>query len=618
MPEDTGAARSVRVRPSLTLPGSMPDHRSNPLDPWQVMRQFRARKAYVFPKLMGTVEKATDSRWPRWVTRTPAPLSTVGLIVGTLFFAASLTPSLVPRAHTMQGVLSGLSLAAGYGVGVFGRWFWQYLELPVPGRRARQVVAATGAVLCLVLAFGFLRQASEWQNAVRELMAMETVESARPFRVGLIAASVFAAIILCARVFHFTFRMISERLHRHVPRRISHAVGILVAITLFWSVIDGVLLRWITRAMDTSFQQFDALIQAELAPPTDPVRTGSRESHVDWRSLGRAGRGFVSSGPGMEELRAFFGGEVVKPIRVYVGLNSAEEIESRARLALEELKRTGAFERSVLVIATPTGTGWLDPSAIDTLEYLHRGAVATVAVQYSYLPSWLSLLSEAEYGVETARAVFREVYGYWTRLPRDGRPRLYLHGLSLGALNSERSADIYDMIADPFQGAVWSGPPFRSATWRTVTAQREPGTPAWLPRFRDSSIVRFTHQHNALDIPGAKWGPIRIIYLQYASDPVTFFEPEALFRQPAWMSPPRGPDVSPHLRWFPVVTMLQLAIDLAAGHRAPMGYGHVYAPEHYIDAWFAVTAPPGWTPEEIERLKGYFLQQRQTSEPLAE
>ena len=58
----------------------------------------------------------------------------------------------------------------------------------------------------------------------------------------------------------------------------------------------------------------------------------------------------------------------------------------------------GAFERSVLVLVMPVGTGWVDPAAVDTLEYLHGGDVASVALQYSYLTSVLSLWIEPEYG----------------------------------------------------------------------------------------------------------------------------------------------------------------------------------------------------------------------------
>src|SRR5690606_31216497 len=113
------------------------------------------------------------------------------------------------------------------------------------------------------------------------------------------------------------------------------------------------------------------------------------------------------------------------------GLNSAETVEERTARALAEMRRVGAFDRSVLVLATPTGTGWVDAAAIEPLEMLHRGDVATVALQYSYLASWLSLLFEPAYGSESARALFRAVYDHWTTLPAGDRPRLYLYGLSL-------------------------------------------------------------------------------------------------------------------------------------------------------------------------------------------
>jgi uncharacterized membrane protein len=244
---------------------------------------------------------------------------------------------------------------------------------------------------------------------------------------------------------------------------------------------------------------------------------------------------------------------------------------------------------------------------MNTVEYLHGGDVASVAIQYSYLASWLSLLVEPDYGNEAARALFTEVYGYWTTLPKDKRPRLYLFGLSLGALNSQRSADLFDVLGDPLQGALWSGPPFPSSMWNSVTRRRQPGSPAWLPRFGNGSVVRFTAQTNALDIPGAEWGPLRIVYLQYASDAITFFEPASAYREPAWMIEPRGPDVSPELRWYPLVTFFQLLLDVMTATTTPIGYGHVYAPQHYIDAWVEVT-DVRWTPEEIDRLKRHFEQ----------
>lgn len=200
------------------------------------------------------------------------------------------------------------------------------------------------------------------------------------------------------------------------------------------------------------------------------------------------------------------------------------------------------------------------------------------------------------------------MYGYWTELPREQRPRLYLYGLSLGALNSDRSFDIFDVVGDPFNGALWSGPPFRSETWRAATNRRVQGSPAWLPRYRDSTVTRFTDQQDRLDMPGVPRGPLRIVFLQYASDPVTFFQPSMLWRAPEWLQPPRGWDVTPELRWIPVVTMLQVAADTRAGGITPQGHGHNYAADDYIDAWIALTEPPGWTKEGTRRLKALFAE----------
>ncbi|MBN9272265.1 MAG: alpha/beta-hydrolase family protein, partial [Mesorhizobium sp.] len=191
--------------------------------------------------------------------------------------------------------------------------------------------------------------------------------------------------------------------------------------------------------------------------------------------------------------------------------------------------------------------------------------------------------------------------------PRDHRPKLYLHGLSLGALNSERSAELFETLGDPIQGAMWSGPPFESRIWRRATDARNAGSPAWLPEFRDGSIIRFMNKNGATVPADRPWGPMRVVYLQYASDAITFFDYRDLYRPPEWLNAPRGPDVSPLLRWYPVVTMLQLGLDMAVATSTPMGYGHVYAPEHYVDAWVAVTDPKGWSPEGLQRLKEHLI-----------
>ena len=541
-----------------------------------------------------------------WARSLGRSLSGAGLLLGAMFFAASLTPSLVPRGFLLQGVLAGVCFAIGYGLGVLLDGLWAFLGLPLARERHRRRAFWAAAVIALVIVAGYALRAVHWQNSIRERMQMPPVESARPLEVALIAVAVFVLLILLARLFRAVTRQVRRRAGRYLPERVSLVIGFAVAATLFALVVNGVLFKTFMRTSDRSLAALDALLEPEFTAPAEPERTGSAASLVGWEDLGRAGREFVASGPSREDLATFLGRPALAPIRVYVGLNSAEDPEARAQLALDELIRVGGFDRAVLIVAVPTGTGWMDPAATDTLEYLHGGDTAIVAVQYSYLTSPLSLLFEPGFAMQSGRAVFRDVYRHWTALPKDRRPRLYLYGLSLGAFGSEQSSRLHEVLADPFNGALWAGPPFATPGWRAATLDRNPGSPEWLPTFGDGSIVRFTNQENALDLPGAPWGPMRIVYLQYASDPITFFSPSSLYRKPDWMNAPIGPDVSPELRWYPVITFLQLALDMAVGLGVPIGHGHYFAPAHYIDAWVAVTAPEGWTPKDLERLKARF------------
>ena len=535
----------------------------------------------------------------RWLPR--ATLS--GLILATLFFAASLTPSLVPRGTLVQGVLSGISLAAGYGLGVAGGMLWRALQLPAPrGRWRRRTWTAVGG-LCLLGAGWSLSLASEWQNGLRALVDMPPVEHLRPLGILALSGAVFLILLGLARALALMSRFLSGRLVRILPGPQAAVLGIAATALIVWNVANGLIVRGAMTVLDRSYAGYDALFEESSPRPDDPLKSGGPGSLLDWESLGRAGREMIASGPDRAAIEAATGGAALEPLRVYVGLNSAPDPQARADLALAELIRIGGFDRATLVIATPTGTGWIDPESQRALEFVLRGDVATVSVQYSYVASWIALLADPGYGVETARAVFSSVYGHWRSLPPGKRPRLYLHGLSLGALNSDLSHDLFQVVGAPYDGALWAGPPFDSPTWREVTRTRNPGSPAWLPVYRDGSAIRFTGQVDSLDKAEAPWGGFRIVYLQYASDAVVFYDPRALWRRPPWMEEPRGPDVSPDFPWLPIVTFLQLTVDVMTAVAPPIGHGHTYRFDHYVNAWAALTDAPGWTAEGLERLK---------------
>lgn len=529
--------------------------------------------------------------------------STGGWLLGLLFFSLALTPSLIPRHFATQGILCGGTFAAGYGIGVFLEWLWDYLELHWPSPRLARLVGRGLALASLILAIVFLWLSTGWQNAIRAEMGVPPVESLQPLLVVAIATVPAAILVGVGKLLLHGVRMVAARLVRFIPRRVAMA-GAILAVAIGASAIgEGVVWRSLFNAADRFYGNLDHLAGSYTAAPTDPLRSGSAQSVIPWDTIGLDARIYVQSGPTVADIEAMTGRPAIEPLRVYVGLRSADTAEARAEMALREMDRVGAFERAVLVLVMPVGTGWVEPSAIDTLEFLHGGDVATVAVQYSYLTSWLSLVSEPDVGLATAQTLFAAVYERWTAMPKDARPRLYLHGLSLGAYSAAASSTLYDVLGDLFDGALFVGPPFATQAWRNATVNRNPGSPWWKPEVGDGAAVRFSNGYGDLVGDARRWGPLRTVFLQYPTDPIVFFEPAMIWRAPDWLTGPRGPGVTSMLDWYPVVTFLQLALDMALSQTTPIGFGHVYAPVDYLDAWVQVTQPAGWSDADLGALR---------------
>ncbi len=540
---------------------------------------------------------------PQTLSRFLTSLSVTGVVVGMAFFCFSLTPSLLPRIPTIQGALSGVSFVCGYGLGFLIVSILTFLEIPLIKGAWKVRLGFAALSVASVMSILTLNRMSVWQNSIRTLMEMELVDSAYPFQVLGVAIVSATVLLLVVRGLRRLSLRVSGWVNKFLPQRLSLGMGALFVALVVGALVDGLVVRNILSAMDEAFAEMDMVFDDGVDVPAE---FSDAAMLIDWDDIGRNGKRFLTNGPDREDIEQLTGRPAQQPVRVYAGFNTGADFEERAALAVSDLVRAGGFERSVLIIATPTGTGWLDPAAIQPVAYLHQGDLSIVSMQYSYLPSWLTLLIDPDRPKAAARALFLAVYNHWTTLPEDTRPQIYLFGLSLGALGSENSTDLIELISDPIDGAVWVGPPFASSTWASVTKNREAGSPQWRPRYRDGSVIRFMTQ-DGFDPGGfAEWERIRVTYLQHPSDPMTFFSTGMAFRKPAWLGKDRGRDISPHFRWVPIVSFLQVGFDIPMATTVSQGYGHNFVASEYIDAWISVTRPKGWSETDTENLKKAF------------
>ena len=519
-----------------------------------------------------------------------------GIVGGTIFLWLSLTPSLLPRSWPTQGVVSGLAAVSGYGIGaaisaMVHAWS-SFDPTPEVERRSRHVlyvVAALGTLL-------FLWWSASWQDELRELVGLEPDGAFTPVQVVVAAAIVAALVLVIARTLRSATRFLIRQLDRVAPRAVSVTVGLVLIVVLVVGFAQGILWRALVSGMETAFSTFDESTAEGAEQPTSTLRSGGPESLVEWDELGRQGRNFTGRGPDVEQLEEVGGaGCCVEPIRVYVGLESADSPEARAELAVAELDRTGAFDRAVLVVYTATGTGYINPYASSSIEYLHGGDTALVSMQYSYLPSWLTVLLDEEPPGEATRALWSAVRERLERIPADQRPRVYAFGESLGSFGVENGFETVEALQSGTDGVLLIGATFDNPLRQELTRNRVQGSPEWQP-IPDVADVFFAQRPVDLPASPEPGDPPRVVYLLNASDPVTWWNWGLLVDRPDWAGRPFATDRSPSFRWVPIVTFWQVVGDLPGAGNVPGGHGHIFG-TNILDGWLAV-APPTEIPDE--------------------
>jgi uncharacterized membrane protein len=392
----------------------------------------------------------------------------------------------------------------------------------------------------------------------------------------------------------------------HVNTEVALFIGTAVVVVLLLTLINGVLFRGFLLGASRVFQPQNTTTRAGLEQPVAPERSGSPSSFAPWDTLGYQGRNFVATGPDVEELERINAHPAKEPIRVYAGLHTADTDEGRMAVLMSELQRTHAFDRKLLVIVPTTGTGWVNPVAARAVELMYNGDTAMVAVQYSYLPSWISFVGDEQKSIDSGRMLINAVHDRWAQLPADHRPKLALYGESLGSLAGQAAFGyLPDVALMGFDSVLWVGPPQASSLWRALIERRDPGTTEVSPRYDNGRTVRFSQAADSAEIArdtAGPWEGTRVLFLQHSSDPIVWWSPDLLLSRPDWLVEPPGRDRASAMRWYPFVTFSQVGADIFHAADVPGGHGHNYGP-YVLDGWVAVAPPDGWTADDTERIR---------------
>ncbi len=552
---------------------------------------------------------------PKYVATLLSPPSNVGTVLGLLLLWFSLGSSLLPRSPMMQGVVSALSFAFGYAVGVL---LWIAIR-PIARRLSSGgftahpgITMVLGGVAVAILVVAVIRWPS-WQSDQRLLVGLDEIGPMSGLLAVVWIIGLTAVLLFLGRSVRWLVVKLDVLNGRHMSVHIARIATILIVVAVFGSLFWFISSGGLTAVANGHFGPGDTTTLEGITQPQNPEVSGSPDSLVEWDDLGYQGRTFAGAATTTEDMAVFYddGGENLDPIRVYAGLNSADSPEARAQLVVDELKRTSAQDRALLVLVASTGTGWVDPISAATVEYMYRGDTAIAAMQYSFLPSWVSFVLDTATAMESGIAINDAVIDWWQTLPEDNRPRLIAFGESLGTLGSEAAYVQDDLdaslayIQSRVDGALWVGPTDANQVRHQLEAERDP-SPVWRPVYDNGRIVRSVNGPADEYAHDPAWVDPKVLYYHHPSDPVGYWNWETLWKPQEWSQAPIGYDVPQSVRWVPWVSFWQVVIDLINGFSASVGHGHNYN-DTFVDGWSAIAPVDGWTQESAEHLQEFLL-----------
>ena len=525
-------------------------------------------------------------------------ISLIGVVGALVMYGVSVSPSLLARSWQWHAVASGVLSAVGYIVGLTIQRFYALVvpRLGVQITAPQSVSIAFRAVLLLGFFLWFLR----WLlQSYRERKRANHLVGMRGETLGEYLLGTFCAFILMLALLGIAWglqwigRAIVIVLSQWMHMVFALALSLLILVVIVYALTSQVLLKLGINFFTRHARKMNNRTAKGIVQPQVPERSGSPQSRSSWRAVGGQGRVFLGRGPSRADIEAVTGRAAMEPIRVYAGMpEEGQSLQSAADLVVEELHRTGAFDRAVILIATSTGSGWVDEWQVQPLEYLTRGNCATASMQYSFVPSSINFLTDLDVSEEAAVILFETIRRAVDEIPEDRRPALFVCGESLGAYASQHVfSGIVDVLSRT-DGALWVGTPAFTPMHAELTAIRHRGSPEVAPVVANGRHVRFVNVPENLwsDVYGRElgdWNYPRVVYAQHPSDPVVWWNSELVWHKPDWISEKVDGDVSPHMQYTRGATYIQVLVDMPVAGTAPGGHGHTYH-EELIPLWEAI------------------------------
>lgn len=340
-------------------------------------------------------------------------------------------------------------------------------------------------------------------------------------------------------------------------------------------------------------------------PPSNEYVSGGPNSISPFSELGLQGRRFVTEVVTPDAIEEAIG-EPAKahPIRAYVGVQSEPIYATgRSELMLDEMERLGAFDREYLLLVSPTGTGWVDHTVVESAEILARGDIATACIQYGKAPSFLELQ-----GVSLGRAQFRQLlWGVRQRLrttPPENRPKVLVFGESLGAWSS--SDVVMHLGIDGFDHygidkALWFGLPGLARWSKTGMREgRNPLTPA-------GTVGAFDHFDDYSSLSDDERESLRAVIVDHDNDPIAQMSLRNAVKRPQWLDGERGRNVPEGMTWTPLITFIHVLADAMNAMVTVPGeyksFGHDYRADTlaFVNAVFGMDDITSHQREQVER-----------------